>query len=106
MVYLLLLVSILLAVVGDTSLKLSDGFKRKGFAVIVIGAYFLSIYTQSIVLESLPLGCVYATWNALQISLVAAVGVFLFHEKWNKHKGLGIATIIVGIVLMDLAKGM
>ena len=35
MPYLLLGVSVLCAVVGDTSLKLADGFKRKGFAVVV-----------------------------------------------------------------------
>lgn len=71
--------------------------------MVVAIAYFLSIYLQSIVLESLSLGFVYATWNALQISLVAAVGVVLFHEKWNCRKGVGIALIVAGIITMNLA---
>lgn len=104
MPYLLLGASVLCAVVGDTSLKLADGFKRKGFAVVVAIAYFLSIFLQSVVLESLSLGFVYATWNALQISLVAAVGVVLFREKWNYRKGVGVALIVAGIIAMNLAK--
>ena len=54
-------------------------------------------------LERLSLGFVYATWNALQISLVAAVGVVLFREKWNYRKGVGIALIVAGIIAMNLA---
>lgn len=104
MPYLLLAVSVLCAVAGDAMLKLSNGFSKKQFIAGIAAAYLLAIYLQSVVLEWLPLGFVYAVWNALQIALVSAVGALAFKEGWNKEKG--IAVIVLGVFMLNLGKGV
>lgn len=106
MPYLLLAVSVLCAVAGDAMLKLSNGFSKKQFIAGIAAAYLLAIYLQSVVLEWLPLGFVYAVWNALQIALVSAVGAHAFKEGWNKEKGIGIAVIVLGVFMLNLGKGV
>lgn len=105
MPYVLLAVSVVSAVAGDAMLKLSDGFAKKRFIIGIAAAYLLAIYLQSVVLEWLPLGFVYAVWNALQIALVAAVGALVFKEGWSWEKGLGIAVIVLGVLMLNLGKG-
>lgn len=104
--YVQLALSIIFAVAGDTCMKLSRGFALKRYIPLVAAGYALSIYLQSLVTEVLPLGFVYATWNALQISLVAVVGALMFGERWNSKKVAGIAAIICGVAILSVGKGM
>ncbi|WP_116044091.1 DMT family transporter [Paenibacillus paeoniae] len=104
MAYLLLGVSIVLEVFGSTMLKASNGFRKIAPTTGTLVGYFLSFYLVSIVLKTLPLGLVYATWSAAGTILTAVMGVLLFKESLNKKGVLGIAILIVGLVLLNAAK--
>lgn len=104
MSYLLLGVSIILEVFGSLNLKLSNGFKKIGPTAFTLIGYFLSFYLVSIVLKTLPLGLVYATWSGAGTILTAMVGVILFKEKLNSKGVIGIALLIVGLVILNTAK--
>lgn len=106
MAYIQLAVAIVLAVAGDTAMKLSKGLSKIWWAIPIGLAYAAAIYLQSLVMEELPLGFVYAVWNACQIGIVAAVGAIVFHEGWNRTKTIGLGLLIVGVVLLELGKGM
>lgn len=98
----LLLVSIVFEVFGDTSMKLSEGFKKKGWIVGIAVGYFVSFMVMSMVLITLPLGLTYAIWSSLAIVVTAFVSRAIWKEAFNFKKILGMVFIIVGIVLLRL----
>jgi small multidrug resistance pump len=51
----------------------------------------------------MPVSIVYAIWSALGTALMVAIGVFWFHEPVNTMKCSGVALIVVGIVVLNLA---
>ena len=92
--YLMICVSVVFEVFGDTMMKVSDGGVVVGYAV--------SFWMMSHVLLQLPLGPVYAAWTGLGIALTAVVGHFLWNEGFNAKKIIGLVAIIVGVALLKL----
>ena len=91
--YLMICVSVVFEVFGDTMMKVSDGFRRKLPIVGVVVGYAVSFWMMSHVLLQLPLGPVYAAWT---------VGHFLWNEGFNAKKIIGLVAIIVGVALLKL----
>ncbi|WP_226668139.1 DMT family transporter [Metabacillus litoralis] len=104
MAYLLLFISIVLEVFGSTMLKFSEGFKKLFPSIFVVVGYGLAFYLLSIVLKTLPLGIVYATWSGIGTIFTVCVGVYLFKEKLNKQGYVGIGLLVVGLVIMNMSK--
>ncbi|MGN0302371.1 MAG: DMT family transporter [Anaerotardibacter sp.] len=102
MVWVLLLVSICFEVFADTSMKLSEGFKKKPWIIGIVVGYAVSFSIMSIVLMTLPLGITYAIWSSLAIVLTAFVSRLVWKEKFNSKKVIGMVLIVVGIVLLRL----
>ena len=101
--YLMICVSVVFEVFGDTMMKVSDGFRRKLPIVGVVVGYAVSFWMMSHVLLQLPLGPVYAAWTGLGIALTAVVGHFLWNEGFNAKKIIGLVAIIVGVKSNRLA---
>lgn len=78
--YVLLVGAILSEVIGTTALKLSDEFSHLVPSLGVVVGYGVAFYLLSLTLDELPIGVVYATWAAVGIVGVAAVGVVVFDE--------------------------
>ncbi|MEJ8547630.1 DMT family transporter [Brevibacillus borstelensis] len=104
MAYVFLGAAIVLEVFASTMLKLSNGFSRLIPSVGVIIGYGSAFYALSLALKALPLGLSYATWSGVGTILTVLVGVYLFKEKVNKQAIAGIAILIIGIVMLNLAK--
>lgn len=100
--YLMICVSVVFEVFGDTMMKVSDGFRRKLPIVGVVVGYAVSFWMMSHVLLQLPLGPVYTAWTGLGIALTAVVGHFLWNEGFNAKKIIGLVAIIVGVALLNL----
>ena len=104
--YALLAAAIASELVATVSLKLSEGFSNPLPSVGVVVGYGAAFVLISLVLEELPVGLVYATWAALGIVGIAAVGVVAFGEQVDPAGLAGIACIILGVVLLNVVSGM
>jgi small multidrug resistance pump len=101
--YLLLVGAILFEVTGTLALKAADGFSRLVPSVVVVVGYVLSFACLGFALQrGLSVGVSYAIWSAVGTSLIAALGVVLFHESLTPTAIAGIGLIIIGVVLLQL----
>lgn len=104
--YALLGAAICSEIIGTTFLKLSDGFTQPLPSVGVLVGYGIAFYLLSLTLEELPVGLVYATWAALGIVGIAAIGVLAFEEQVDLAGVVGILLIIAGVGCLNLISGM
>ena len=95
MAWLMLAGSVIFETFADTSMKLSDGFRKKAWIVGIAVGYLVSFYLMSHVLAELPLGLTYAIWTGVSIVLTAIVGRIIW-------KVLGMTLIIVGVALLRM----
>ncbi len=102
MAYALLGIAVLFEVLGDSMMKLSDGFRRKAPIIGVAVGYLTAFYLMGQTMEHLPLGFVYATWTGLGIALTAVVGALFWREGFNAKKAAGLVAIIVGVVVLKM----
>ncbi|MDZ5782581.1 DMT family transporter [Marinococcus luteus] len=102
MVYVLLIISVVCEVFASSMLKLSYGFTRLLPSIGFAAGMGIAFYLLALVLQTLPLGVVYATWSGLGTILTTCIGVFYFREKMNKTNILGIVFLVIGILLMNL----
>ncbi|WP_248516129.1 DMT family transporter [Salinarchaeum laminariae] len=100
--YALLAGAICSELVGTTALKLSDGFSNPLPSLAVVLGYGLAFYLLSLTLEELPVGAVYATWAALGIVGIAAIGVVVFDETIDPAGVLGIGLILGGVYVLNV----
>jgi len=104
--YVLLGAAILAEVIGTTSLKLSQGFSRPLPSLGVLVGYGAAFYLLSLTLEELPVGAVYATWAALGIVCIAAIGVVAFDEQVDAAGVVGVLLIIAGVYVLNIVSSM
>ena len=102
MAWLMLAGSVILETFADTSMKLSDGFRKKGWIAGIAIGYVLSFYLMSHVLAELPLGITYAIWSGSSIALTCVVGRARVGERFTRKNVLGIILVIAGIVLLKM----
>lgn len=102
MVYVILAFSILFEVTGTSLIKKSEGFTQLLPSAALLVCYTLSFFLMSIVVKSLPLGIVYATWSASGIILVSAAGYFFYKQSLDAPAVLGMALIIAGVIIMNV----
>ena len=102
MAWLMLAGSVIFETFADTSMKLSDGFRKKAWIVGIAVGYLVSFYLMSHVLAELPLGLTYAIWTGVSIVLTAIVGRIIWKELFTWKKALGMTLIIVGVALLRM----
>ena len=100
---LFLTMAILFEVSGTLMLKFSNGFKIILPGILFIIFYAISFYFLSIALKEIDIGIAYAIWCAVGMTLVAILGIVLFHEPVTLIKILSIIFIIIGTVGLKLS---
>jgi multidrug transporter EmrE-like cation transporter len=99
---LIFFMAVLSEVTATTALKFSEGFTKLIPSLIVIVGYGLSFYLLSLSLKTIPLGTAYALWSGIGIVLTIIVGAVLWREQMDWARGIGIALIIGGILVINL----
>lgn len=94
--------AIVAEVLGTTALKSSDGFEHVVLGVAAMGLYVVSFYFVSLALTELPVGLVYATWSAVGIVSLAAIGVAFFGESLDLAAVAGFVLVIAGVILLNV----
>ncbi|GAA0852791.1 DMT family transporter [Streptosporangium amethystogenes subsp. fukuiense] len=104
MAWLILAGAIIAEIAATTALKLSDGFAHKGWAALVVAGYAAAfiLLAQALKLQ-LEVGTAYAVWAGAGTAAIAAIGVLFLGETISLAKIAGIALIIGGVVVLNLA---
>jgi len=103
MAYLLLAVAIVSEVIATSALKASDGFTRLWPSLLTVVGYAIAFYCLSLVLRSIPVGVAYAIWSGVGIALITAIGWWLFGQRLDGVTLFGIALIVAGVLVIQLA---
>ncbi|MCW8172273.1 QacE family quaternary ammonium compound efflux SMR transporter [Natrialba swarupiae] len=93
--------AIVTEVIGTSALKLSNGFEHAALGGLAIALYVVSFYFVSQALTFLPVGLVYATWSAVGIVGLAAIGI-VFDETVDLAAVVGFVLVIAGVVLLNV----
>ncbi len=102
---LMLAVAIVAEVIATSALKASDGMSRLMPATIVVIGYGIAFYCLSLALRTVPVGIVYAVWSGAGIVLISVAGLLLFGQRLDTAAVLGMALIVAGVLIVNLASG-
>ncbi|MEV7013970.1 multidrug efflux SMR transporter [Streptosporangium sp. NPDC051022] len=106
MAWLILAGAIIAEITATTALKLSDGFTHKGWSLAVVAGYAAAFALLGWALKlQMEVGTAYAVWSGAGTAVIAAIGVLFLGETFSLTKIAGIALIIGGVVVLNLAGG-
>lgn len=99
--WLLLAIGIGIEIAATTSLKLSEGFSRIGYAGLTLLCFAVAFYVMSLVVRTMPLGIAYAVWAGGGIAGVTVVGAIAFGQALDGFAYLGIGLILTGVIVLN-----
>lgn len=100
--WVLLLSAIGVEVASTASLSRTDSFRDPLWTGLVLLGYALSFWLLAVVIRNIPVSVAYAIWSGLGTAGIAVVGVLFLQERLDVAKVVGIATIVVGVVVLNL----
>lgn len=100
--WLLVVGAIALEVAATSFLKLSEGFTRRGPAIVATCLYVAAFACLGLAVSTLEVGVVYAVWAGAGTALVAIVGARLFGERMRWPAWCGIGLIVAGVLFVEL----
>lgn len=95
--------AIVAEVTAAIMLRSSEGFRRLVPTVLAFAAFGSAFYLVSLALLNLPVSTVYPVWAGGGTAGVALVGVLWLGERAHLVKGIGVALVVAGIVVLNLA---
>lgn len=95
--WLLLGVAIIAEITAALALRFSDGFTKPLPGVLALAAFGAAFYAVSLALKTLPVSVAYPVWAGAGTAGVALLA--------SVRKGIGIALVVTGIVLLNLVSG-
>lgn len=102
---LLLALAIVAEVTATVGLRMSDGFTRTGWSIVVVAGYAVAFFLLSKALRELEIGFVYAVWAGAGTALIALVGIVAWGEPATALRLASVALIVGGVVGLNLAGG-
>ena len=95
--------SIVLDVIANYFLKLSDGFKNKAPGVIAILLVAVAFISLGQAVQSIQLSIAYATWGAGGIIGTLLVDKYMFGATIRRRTQIGVPLSISGIVVLQFS---
>ncbi|MEV0584624.1 multidrug efflux SMR transporter [Nonomuraea sp. NPDC050310] len=105
MAWLLLALAITTEVLATTALKLSDGLTNWWSAAVAAGYLASFVLLAQVLKLQLGIGTAYAVWSGAGTAAIAVIGAVFLGETLSAAKIAGIALIIAGVVVLNLAGG-
>jgi small multidrug resistance pump len=97
-----LTIAIVAEIIATTAIRSSNGFTVLLPSVVTVAGYGIAFTAFAQALKSLDLGIAYAVWAGVGTATVALIGIVVFGEPGSLAKGLGLAMIVAGVVLLNL----
>lgn len=85
-----------------TSLKLSDNFSNKGWALLFFISITLSFYFLNKAIQVIPIGTAYSVWTGIGAAGTVMVGILLFRESTDFWRIFFIFLLITSILGLKL----
>lgn len=101
-----LALAIILEVMATTALKASEGFTRPGPTVLVAIGYLTTFWLLTIIMQTLPVGVVYAIWAGLGIVLVTLISMVIYKQTPDIPAIIGMLLIIAGVAVIHIFSDM
>ncbi|WP_371367454.1 Spermidine export protein MdtI [Sporomusa rhizae] len=100
MSWIFLLMAILLDVVANIVLKLSDGFRRKPHGIFSLLCIMAAFACLAQALQIIELSVAYAFWGAIGLCLTVLCDYFLFGQKLTSLGWFGMLFMVLGVGLL------
>lgn len=101
--WILLISAIFFEVLGTIAMKYSDGFTKWLPTLLLFIFYVISLSLLTLTLRHIDVGTAYAVWSGLGTFLIAMAGIFLFKDVMSVTKAMGMFSIILGVVLLNIS---
>jgi quaternary ammonium compound-resistance protein SugE len=98
MAWFYLIIAGLFEVGFTTSLKLSNNFANKGWALLFLVSITLSFYFLSKAVQIIPMGTAYAVWTGIGAVGTVIIGILLFRESTDFWR-MFFLFILIGSIL-------
>ena len=98
--WILLGLAIATEITGTLSMKWASVSEGNGGFILMLVMISLSYIFLSFAVKKIALGVAYALWEGIGILLITLFSVMLFDEALSTMKIAGLATLVVGIVLI------
>ncbi|WP_321146584.1 multidrug/spermidine efflux SMR transporter subunit MdtI [Providencia alcalifaciens] len=98
-----LIFAVVLEILANVFLKMSDGFRRYWLGILsliaVLGAF--SALAQAV--KGIELSVAYALWGAFGLIATVAAGWILFNQRLNYKGWGGLVLLLIGMVLIKMS---
>lgn len=98
--WLLLGLAIVAEITGTLSMKWASVSGGHTGYILMLAMIALSYIFLSFAVKKIALGVAYALWEGVGILLITLFSVLIFDESLTLMKGAGLATLVLGIVLI------
>ncbi len=84
----------------------TDADSKAPYLVVIAVGYVISFWCLAQALNrGMSVGVAYGVWSGVGVATIAVLGRFLFDESLTAAKGVGLALIIAGVAVIELAGG-
>ncbi len=97
-----LIISLLFAVAGNTSVKLSKGFHKRIPSIGSFLFYGICLYFLTLSVQFMDVSIAYAIWSGVTIASTTMFGVLFFNESCNKRKVISVILVIAGVLILKI----
>lgn len=98
-----LMLAVVLEIVANIFLKLSDGFRRKIYGILSLVAVLSAFSALSQAVKGIELSVAYALWGGFGVAATVAAGWVLFGQRLNRKGWCGLGLLLLGMMLIKLA---
>lgn len=98
-----LVLAVILEILANIFLKMSNGFKRYWLGILSLVAVLGAFSALAQAVKGIELSVAYALWGAFGIIATAAAGWILFNQRLNYKGWGGIVLLLLGIVLIKIS---
>lgn len=95
--------AIVLEIVANIFLKLSDGFRRVTYGLLSLAAVLAAFSALSQAVKGIELSVAYAVWGGFGVAATLVAGWILFDQRLNVKGWTGLGFLLLGMVLIKLA---
>jgi len=85
------------------ALKYSQGFTKLIPSIITVVFIFLSFFSVSQAMKTIPIGTAYGVWAGIGAAGTVTCGILFFGDSYHIVRLISIALIIIGIVGLKVA---
>ena len=98
-----LALAIVLEIVANIFLKMSDGFRRVWLGLLSLLSVLAAFSALAQAVKGIDLSVAYALWGGFGIAATIAAGWILFGQRLNAKGWIGLTLLLVGMVMIKLA---